>query len=55
MSPEGLDKLIRRHPAFEDVDEAFLTKLDSLFEMDSQITGENVSADISGLIGQNLL
>ncbi len=30
----------------------FLTKLDSLFEMDSMITGENVSADISGLIGQ---
>ncbi len=33
-------------------EEAFLTKLDSLFEMDSEITGENVSADISGLIGQ---
>jgi len=31
---------------------AFLTKLDSLFQMDSIITGENVSADISGLIGQ---
>ena len=31
---------------------AFLTKLDSLFEMDSVITGENVSSDISGLIGQ---
>jgi len=33
-------------------EEVFLTKLDSLFEMDSEITGENVSADISGLIGQ---
>ncbi len=33
-------------------EEAFLSKLDSLFEMDSEITGENVSADISGLIGQ---
>jgi predicted alpha-1,2-mannosidase len=33
-------------------EEAFLVKLDSLFEMDSEITGENVSADISGLIGQ---
>ena len=33
-------------------EEPFLAKLDSLFEMDSQITGENPSADISGLIGQ---
>ncbi|MFC1574510.1 GH92 family glycosyl hydrolase [Gemmatimonadota bacterium] len=33
-------------------DAPFLAKLDSLFEMDSEITGENVSADISGLIGQ---
>ncbi len=33
-------------------DGRFLAKLDSLFEMDSVITGENVSADISGLIGQ---
>ncbi|MFO8174992.1 MAG: GH92 family glycosyl hydrolase [Longimicrobiales bacterium] len=32
--------------------EAFLAKLDSLFEMDTLITGENVSADISGLMGQ---
>jgi predicted alpha-1,2-mannosidase len=31
---------------------AFLAKLDSLFEMDTIVTGENVSADISGLIGQ---
>jgi len=33
-------------------EEAFLAKLDSLFELDTIITGENVSADISGLIGQ---
>ncbi len=33
-------------------EETFLAKLDSLFEMDSEITGENPSADISGLIGQ---
>jgi len=33
-------------------EDTFLTKLDSLFEMDSVITGENVSSDISGLIGQ---
>jgi len=33
-------------------EERFLAKLDSLFEMDTVITGENVSSDISGLIGQ---
>jgi len=33
-------------------EEAFLAKLDSLFESDTIVTGENVSADISGLIGQ---
>jgi predicted alpha-1,2-mannosidase len=32
--------------------EAFITKLDSLFTTDSKIDGTNVSADISGLIGQ---
>lgn len=32
--------------------EAFVTHLDSLFNEDSNITGDNVSADISGLIGQ---
>jgi predicted alpha-1,2-mannosidase len=30
----------------------FIQKLDSLFEEDSEIRGENASADISGLIGQ---
>jgi predicted alpha-1,2-mannosidase len=32
--------------------EPFVRKLDSLFTASSQLTGENVSADISGLIGQ---
>ncbi|MEP0117468.1 glycoside hydrolase family 92 protein, partial [Reichenbachiella sp.] len=32
--------------------DAFATHLDSLFNQDSNITGDNVSADISGLIGQ---
>ncbi|GHT73534.1 alpha-1 2-mannosidase [Bacteroidia bacterium] len=32
--------------------EAFIQKLDSLFSVSSEMTGENVSADISGLIGQ---
>ncbi|MDR1555881.1 MAG: GH92 family glycosyl hydrolase [Tannerellaceae bacterium] len=32
--------------------EAFVTKLDSLFTVSSELVGENVSADISGLIGQ---
>lgn len=32
--------------------EAFASKLDSLFTADSSVIGENASADISGLIGQ---
>lgn len=32
--------------------EAFTTKLDSTFETSSELRGENVSVDISGLIGQ---
>lgn len=32
--------------------DAFIEKLDALFNEDSNITGEHVSADISGLIGQ---
>ncbi|RMG67784.1 MAG: glycoside hydrolase family 92 protein, partial [Bacteroidetes bacterium] len=32
--------------------EPFITKLDSLFEIDSEIRGEFASADISGLVGQ---
>ena len=30
----------------------FMVKLDSMFTMDSEITGDNISVDISGLIGQ---
>jgi predicted alpha-1,2-mannosidase len=30
----------------------FILKLDSLFSISSEVTGENASADISGLIGQ---
>ena len=33
-------------------DEQFVVMLDSLFAMDSEVTGDFVSADISGLIGQ---
>lgn len=33
-------------------EEAFVTKLDSLFTVDSQLLGDKVSPDISGLIGQ---
>jgi len=32
--------------------ELFIKKLDSLFTVSSELTGENVSADISGMIGQ---
>ena len=32
--------------------DAFVSKLDSLFETDSNLEGTNVSADISGMIGQ---
>lgn len=32
--------------------EAFVEKLDALFSTDSEITGNHISADISGLIGQ---
>ncbi len=33
-------------------DEAFIAKLDALFDQDTTLTGENVSPDISGMIGQ---
>lgn len=33
-------------------EEAFITKLDSLFTVESTLEGDNVSPDISGLIGQ---
>ena len=43
--PEGLMELV----GGKDV---FISKLDALFAASSEITGESVSADISGLIGQ---
>lgn len=33
-------------------DEAFVTRLDSMFQMPSILTGEDISPDISGMIGQ---
>ncbi len=46
--PHQVDKLIEVMGG----DEAFSDRLDSLFNEDSEITGENTSPDISGLIGQ---
>ena len=46
--PHQVDKLIERFGG----DDAFVNKLDSLFTVSSQLTGENTSPDISGLIGQ---
>jgi len=42
---EGLAALMGGH-------EAFISKLDSLFSVSSKLEGDNVSADISGMIGQ---
>lgn len=46
--PHQVDKLIELMGG----DDAFSERLDSLFNEDSNITGENTSPDISGLIGQ---
>lgn len=46
--PHDIDGLIALHGGKE----LFTKKLDSLFSVSSEITGENSSADISGLIGQ---
>ncbi len=46
--PHQVDKLIELMGG----DESFSARLDSLFNEDSEITGENTSPDISGLIGQ---
>lgn len=46
--PHQVDKLIE----FMGGDDIFSQRLDSLFNQDSNITGENSSPDISGLIGQ---
>jgi predicted alpha-1,2-mannosidase len=46
--PHQVDKLIELMGG----DDAFTQRLDSLFNQDSNITGDNTSPDISGLIGQ---
>jgi len=46
--PHEVEKLVQLFGS----EEAFVTKLEQLFTEDSEITGDNVSADISGLIGQ---
>ncbi|MCB0554840.1 MAG: GH92 family glycosyl hydrolase [Phaeodactylibacter sp.] len=46
--PQDVKGLIELHGG----NAPFITKLDSLFTVSSEITGENASADISGLIGQ---
>ncbi|MCB0687260.1 MAG: GH92 family glycosyl hydrolase [Saprospiraceae bacterium] len=46
--PHDIRSLIKLHGG----DEPFVQRLDSMFLMNSQIHGTNVSADISGLIGQ---
>jgi predicted alpha-1,2-mannosidase len=46
--PHDIKGLIDLHGG----NEAFVHKLDTLFSMSSEVKGENVSADISGLIGQ---
>ncbi|HRF85628.1 MAG TPA: GH92 family glycosyl hydrolase [Alloprevotella sp.] len=46
--PHDVEGLMRRMGGKK----VFLCKLDSLFSVSSELTGENVSADISGLVGQ---
>lgn len=46
--PHDVNGLIKLHGGKE----AFVYKLDSLFSVSSELTGEAISADISGLIGQ---
>lgn len=48
FTPHAPEELIQLHGG----EENFIEKLDSLFVIDSEIKGENASADISGLIGQ---
>ncbi|MCQ2139156.1 MAG: GH92 family glycosyl hydrolase [Bacteroidales bacterium] len=57
---QGLCECFRNYPHYrrrnidghKDGSEALIQKLDSLFVVSSEIVGENVSPDISGLIGQ---
>ncbi|WP_020402734.1 GH92 family glycosyl hydrolase [Gracilimonas tropica] len=46
--PHNVDALIDRMGG----DASFVARLDSMFEMPSRITGEDISPDISGMIGQ---
>lgn len=46
--PHDVPGMIKLHGGKEN----FITKLDSLFSIDSEIDGENASVDITGLIGQ---
>ena len=46
--PHDVEGLIALHGGREN----FVKKLDSLFTITSELTGENVSADVTGLIGQ---
>lgn len=46
--PHNVDGLIQLYGS----EEVFVKKLEQLFTEDSEITGDNVSVDISGLIGQ---
>ncbi len=46
--PHDVEQLITLHGG----EHNFITKLEQLFTEDSEITGDNISADISGLIGQ---
>ncbi|MDO3694675.1 GH92 family glycosyl hydrolase [Wenyingzhuangia sp. chi5] len=46
--PHNVDNFISLHGG----DEIFTTRLEQLFTESSEITGNNISADISGLIGQ---
>ena len=46
--PQNVEAFIKLHGS----DEVFASRLEQLFTTSSEITGSNVSADISGLIGQ---
>ncbi len=46
--PQDVENLVQLHGG----DDIFTSRLEQLFTESSEITGENVSADISGLIGQ---
>lgn len=48
LVPQDLEGLVECFGS----EEAFLTKLDSLFTVDSRLEGADISPDISGLIGQ---